>query len=184
MHSTAAIQVRFPTVSLILTTISTQINQHVRSCVYSNSYRSNLEDYSDRCVSKGLVYSHIHIHTAAISVTIAIVAYATVLLVLLATDLHIKKYLHAYAYACACSSLSLSYAFKFHSHAHTAAISVTIAIVVYPTVSLIPIAIPEFSGKLYINKSFNNACRRTKFAPVKSVDSSEFSSEFSDLKTL
>jgi len=29
-----------------------------------------------------------------------------------------------------------------------------------------------------------NAGRRTKFAPVKSLDSSEFSSEFSDLKTL
>jgi len=28
------------------------------------------------------------------------------------------------------------------------------------------------------------AGRRTKFAPVKSLDSSEFSSEFSDLKTL
>ena len=29
-----------------------------------------------------------------------------------------------------------------------------------------------------------DAGRRTKFAPVKSLDSSEFSSEFSDLKTL
>jgi len=30
----------------------------------------------------------------------------------------------------------------------------------------------------------SNAGRRTKFASVKSLDSSEFSSEFSDLKTL
>jgi len=30
----------------------------------------------------------------------------------------------------------------------------------------------------------SNAVRTTKFAPVKSLDSSEFSSEFSDLKTL
>jgi len=30
----------------------------------------------------------------------------------------------------------------------------------------------------------HDAGRRTKFAPVKSLDSSEFSSEFSDLKTL
>ena len=35
-----------------------------------------------------------------------------------------------------------------------------------------------------VSVSLRNADRRTKFAPVKSLDSSEFSSEFSDLKTL
>ena len=39
----------------------------------------------------------------------------------------------------------------------------------------------EELGAAYL-KSY--AGRRTKFAPVKSLDSSEFSSEFSDLKTL
>jgi len=33
-------------------------------------------------------------------------------------------------------------------------------------------------------QDFYGTGRRTKFAPVKSLDSSEFSSEFSDLKTL
>ena len=35
-----------------------------------------------------------------------------------------------------------------------------------------------------ISSRTRDAGRRTKFAPVKSLDSSEFSSEFSDLKTL
>ena len=43
---------------------------------------------------------------------------------------------------------------------------------------------PRFAWKIVICPFDPDAGRRTKFAPVKSLDSSEFSSEFSDLKTL
>jgi len=39
-------------------------------------------------------------------------------------------------------------------------------------------------GSLFSSRACAYAGRRTKFAPMKSLDSSEFSSEFSDLKTL
>ena len=44
------------------------------------------------------------------------------------------------------------------------------------------IAVPTGTGRGEVCIAY--AGRRTKFAPVKSLDSSEFSSEFSDLKTL
>jgi len=44
--------------------------------------------------------------------------------------------------------------------------------------------IPRFFETLQIPFILIDAGRRTKFAPVKSLNSSEFSSEFSDLKTL